>query len=264
MYGDISLGLPAKTKGKIIGGSAFANTSDKYYQTRVFTAVDTADRTDFYITSPYLYYERNTLNKKQFANKGTYLLLKARYVSGREINTPGSTSVKRNQYSHYHNWFQFHVMYDNYFKHRGNLRLGFYVEGVYSNQDFFNNYTASILSAPAFMPIPESRTLFLENFRAHSFAAAGLRSVINLYTNFDIRIEGFVFEPYREIIKQPDLSAVYGSPFAKTYFIGSTSLIYHSPIGPLSCSVNYYDRKSNSFNFLFSFGYLLFNKKSIE
>ncbi|MES1181978.1 MAG: hypothetical protein ABUL44_04195, partial [Flavobacterium sp.] len=162
------------------------------------------------------------------------------------------------------NWFNVHLMYDNYFKRRGNLRLGFYLEGVYSNQDFFNNYTASILAAPAFMPIPESRTLFLENFRAHSFAAGGLRTILNFYTNFNIRIEGFVYQPYREILKQADLTAVYGEPFSRLYFIGSTSLIYHSPIGPLSFSVNYYDRKTDSFNFLFSFGYLLFNKKSTE
>ncbi len=264
LYGDINVGLPAKNKGKIITGCAFANSYNKYYQTKVFTASDTADRTDFYLTSPYLFYERNTLNKKQFANSGTYFLLKARYLSGRELNTPGSTSINRSLYSRYHNWFNVHLVYDNYFKRRGNLRLGFYAEGVYSNQDFFNNYTASILSSPAFMPIPESHTLFLENFRAHSFAAGGFRTVFNFYTNFDFRMEGFLYQPYREIIKTPELTASYGAPFSKLYFIGSTSLIYHSPIGPLSFSVNYYDRKTNSFNFLLSFGYLLFNKKSTE
>lgn len=264
LYGDVNIGLPAKNKGKVITGCAFANSYDKYYQTKIFTATDTSDRTDLYLTSPYLFYERNTLNKKQFANSGTYFLLKARYLSGRELNTPGSTSKNKNLYSRYHNWFNVHLVYDNYFKRKGNLRLGFYLEGVYSNQDFFNNYTASILSAPAFMPIPESRTLFLETFRAHSFAAGGLRSVVNFYNNFDIRFEGFVYQPYQEIIKQPDLTAAYGEPFAKIYFIGAAALVYHSPIGPLSFNVNYYDRKTDSFNFLFSFGYLLFNKKSTE
>lgn len=264
LFGDVNIGLPAKNRGKVITGCSFANSYDKYYQTKVFSATDTADRTDFYTTSPYLYYERNTLNKKQFANKGTYFLFKARYVSGREINTPGSTSAKKDQFSRYHNWFNVHLVYDNYFKRSGNLRLGFYLEGVFSNQSFFNNYTASILAAPAFMPIPESHTLFLENFRAHSFAAGGFRTIINLYTNFDIRIEGFAFQPYREIVKHTDMTAAYAAPFAHLYFIGSSSLIYHSPVGPLSFNVNYYDRKSNSFNFLFSFGYLLFNKKSSE
>jgi NTE family protein len=264
LYGDVNIGLPAKNKGKIITGCAFANSYDKYYQTNVFSASDTADRTDFYLTSPYAFYERNTLNKKQFANSGTYFLFKLRYLSGRELNTPGSTSLNRTLYSKYHNWFNVHLVYDNYFKRKGNIRLGFYAEGIYSNQDFFNNYTATILSSPAFMPIPESRTLFLENFRAHSFAAGGLRTIFNFYKNFDVRIEGFLYQPYREIIKQADLTATYGAPFSKIYFIGSTSVIYHSPIGPLSFSVNYYDRKTNSFNFLFSFGYLLFNKKSTE
>ena len=264
MYGDINLGLPAKNKGKIIAGCAFANSYDEYYQTKQFSATDTTDRTDFYLTSPYIYYERNTLNKKQFANSGTYLLFKARYLNGKEVSTPGSTSALRDTTHKYHQWFQLHFVYDNYYKRRGRLRLGIYLEGVYSNQDFFNNYTSSILSAPAFMPIPESKTLFLEQYRAHTFIAGGLKNVINIYKNFDIRAEGFVFQPYREIIRQPDLTAKYGTPFAKLYFIASGALVYHTPIGPVSVNVNYYDKKEIPFSLLFSFGYIIFNKKSTD
>ena len=264
LFGDVNIGLPIKNKAKIILGSAFANSYDKYYQTKIFSEADTADRTDFYLSSPYVYFERNTLNKKQFSNAGSYFLLKARYVYGREINTPGSTSINRDLYSDYHNWINIHFVYDNYFKSKGKMRLGFYTESTISNQDFFNNYTASILAAPAFMPIPESRTLFLENFRAHSFAAVGLRTVFNLYDNIDLRCEGFFFQPYKEIIKQADFTASYGEAFKKFYIIGSSSLVYHSPLGPLSVSLNYYEQKAESFNLLFSFGYILFNKKSVD
>ena len=42
------------------------------------------------------------------------------------------------------------------------------------------------------------------------------------------------------------------------------ALVYSSPLGPLSLSVNYYDQYENPFSFLFHFGYIIFNRKSID
>ena len=57
------------------------------------------------------------------------------------------------------------MSYENYYKRRGRLRLGFATETIISSQDFFANYTASILAAPQFNPIPEAKTIFLEKLR---------------------------------------------------------------------------------------------------
>ena len=155
-------------------------------------------------------------------------------------------------------------MYDNYYKSRGNLRLGVYVEAVYSSQPFFHNYTGTILNAPAFMPIPESQTIFLEKFRAYKYGAFGLKSIINIRKNIDWRLEGYVFQPYREIIKQEDLTAEYGAELSKRFYLATTAFVYHSPLGPLSLSVNYYDKEEKPFSFLFHFGYILFNKRALD
>jgi NTE family protein len=152
------------------------------------------------------------------------------------------------------------LLYDNYFDHFGPVSLGFYGELLISNQDFFQNYTSSILAAPAFQPILESKTLFLPKYRAYNYAAAGLKMVISLYRRIDFRLEGYLFQPYQEILSDENMKAVYGEEFSYRSVIGSSSVVWHSPLGPLSISVNYYDRSNDKFSVFFNFGYIIFNK----
>jgi NTE family protein len=167
-------------------------------------------------------------------------------------------------------WYRFKFTLDTYYKRRGALRLGFFTETVFSNQDFFNNYTASILASPAFMPFPETYTRFLPNFRSHIYTSVGLKNVLNFYKNFDLRLEAYIFQPYKEVrLSDVDNNANYGPIFAKRYFMASSGLVFHSPIGPVSLHFNYFDRdefdrKKGIYSILFSFGYILFNKKALE
>ena len=142
--------------------------------------------------------------------------------------------------------------------------MGVYMEGVYSTQTLFNNYTASILASPAFQPLAESKTLFQPNFRAHAYAAFGLKNIITLKNRFDLRIEGYVYQPYRQIEKGMNDEPVYSDPFLRRYFIGTAALVAHTPIGPISFSVNYYHEEVKPFSFLFHFGYIIFNKKATD
>jgi NTE family protein len=261
---DLNAGLPAKNKAKItIGGNA-SNLFDRYYQTKTFSLADTTDRTDFFTLSPYIHYERNTLNRKQFANAGTYLAIRIRYVFGNEITDPGTTSTQQLFETSYHEWFQFRLTYENYYKRRGKLRLGFATETVISSQDFFANYTASILAAPQFNPIPEARTIFLEKYRAHNYTSFGLKNVINIFSSLDLRIEGYVFQAYQSILKNETMHAYYSNIFSLRSFIASAGLIYQTPIGPLGLNFNYYSAAEKPYSVLFSFGYILFNKRSLE
>lgn len=275
-FGELNLAFPIFNKSKIVLGGAIANMYDEYYQTRYFLATDTVDRTSFNNYSTYLLFERNTLNKKQFANSGTYLGFKARYLVGTEINTPGSTSEVPISYifRKEHTWYQFKFNYETYYKRRGRLRLGVYSDIVFSNQDFFNNYTATILASPFFSPIPESKTRFIPKFRTHNYASFGLKNVINIFKTLDFRIEAYAFQPYKEILQNEQKEAFYGTAFAKLYFIGTATMVYHSPVGPLSLGLNYYDTEEKLvknklvtkpvYGILFTFGYILFNKRALE
>jgi len=271
-YGGVNIGLSVKNKGKIKAGVTYAELLDEYYQTQYFTKNDTADKTYFDVISPYILYERNTLNQKQYANQGSHLLLSARYIDGEEINVPGSTSqIDLPLQSNLHDWYQFKIKYDTYYINKGILRLGILAEGVYSNQPFFNNYTASILRAPAFQPNPESKTLFLESFRAYQYVAIGHKILINIREDLDLRIEGYLFQPYQRLLRQADESVKYGEPFAQRYTIAMAAAVYNSPVGPISLSVNYYHNvpevareDTTPITVLFHFGYIIFNRRALE
>ena len=222
--------------------------------------------------STFLHYERSTLKRKQYANAGTYLSIKSRYVQGVEMNIPGSVLVSDTL--HYgREWAHFKFQYDNYYKRKGALRLGIYFEGVYSSQseDLRNNYTASMLKAPAFQPTPESKTLFLESFRAYQYAAIGHKFIFNIKNMIDLRLEAYLFQPYQVLLKEEDLSVSLGEPFDKRYTIATVAAVYHSPVGPVSISLNYYHNNNEvapedktPLTFLFHFGYVLFNNRAIE
>lgn len=270
-FEGINIGFPAGVKGRIRTSIIQGKQKDEYYQSRFFTSVDTADHTSFSFLSPSILYERSSLNKKLYANQGSYFAIKARYVNGEEYYEPGSTSNTDRNFSRFRNWYQVKFIYDNYYKRKGYLRLGIYAEGAYSSQELFKNYTASILKAPAFQPTPESKTLFLESFRAYQYLAFGHKLIINIRENFDWRFEGYIFQPVRTIIKQDNKTAAFGRDFDKRYLIGTSALVYHTPLGPISASVNYYHNApeiaqadKTPITVLFHFGYILFNRKALD
>jgi len=262
--GGLNIGRPLGNKGKIVADLRYSFDDDEYYQTDDFTAIDTADVTKFEYVTTGVTYERNTLNRKLYPNDGTFLNLRARYIDGIERTTPGSTGIFDRTILKDHRWAVFRLSYENYFKTVGKLDLGLQLEGAYSTQDFFANHQATLLSAPYFQPIPESRTIFQGEFRAHSFAAAGLKLIYNVSNSFDFRFENYIFQPKNEILSTEDFGAEYSEDFLRRFYIGSGSAVYHSPLGPVSFSVNYYDQRDEPWSWIFNFGYLLFNKRPQE
>ena len=120
------------------------------------------------------------------------------------------------------------------------------------------------MSAPSFNPIPESQTLFVDSYRAHQYLAGGLKAIATPYKNFDLRFEGYFYQPVYAILQTNDGKATYSTPFLYHHFLGMAAFVYHSPIGPLSIGVNYYDKTENNFSFFFHIGYTIYNKKSID
>lgn len=266
LFGEINLGAPVGNIGKVVLTGGMSELKNRYYQVDAFTKLDTSDVTVFDFSYGQLAYEINTLNKKQYATEGTKIFLRCMYVSGLETYYPGSTALDTVSFINgpYHDWFNLKLTVDKYIKPIKYFKIGVYAEGVYSSQDFFRNYSASILSAPAFNPIPESQTLFIDDYRAHQYMAGGLKAIATPYKNFDIRFEGYLYQPVYSIIKSTNNKADYSSLFLYRHFLGMGALIYHSPIGPLSIGVNYYDKNDNSFSFFFHFGYTIYNKKSLD
>jgi NTE family protein len=262
-YGNINLSLPSGNHTRLKLGGTGTRMFDDYYQTDKFTKADTADRTEFNHGSVWLEWERNTLNRKFYASGGSLLKLSIRYIGGQEANTPGSTSLEKGLFLKSHEFFRAKFTYESYYNKRGVFRPGIFAQIQLSNQPFFNNYTASLLAASAFSPIPESQTRFLPQFRAFNYAAGGARALISLRDRLELRLEAYVFQPYQEILNTNN-TAEFGSPFAKRYFLGSAALVLQTPLAPLALSFNYLDQQEKPYTLLFTAGFLLYNKRAMD
>lgn len=252
--------VPVGNRGRIdVIGSA-AQITDDYYRSSTFLATDTADRTRMNALVGDIVYERSTLNRKAYAHTGTRLKIQVKGTAGNEVTIPGSTSVLRDTINTSRDWVMLKANYVNYFSRIGPFKTGFMLEGVLSNQPLFQNTRTSQIAAQAFQPIAESQTFFLPQFRAHNYAAGGLMLVTRFSRSVDLRIEGYGFLANGRIQEAPDGGPQYNYEL-RPYYIGSTSLVLHSPLGPVSVALNYYDLKEgNPWSFIFNFGYLIFNR----
>lgn len=265
-YGGMNVGMGLDNKGLLRYDMKYGETKDRYYQGMDFTGQDTSDVTTFKHFTNGLMIERNSLNRKQHPNAGESLMASLRYVSGEEVTDPGSTSDNRMvDHKAAHSWAVAKVTLDKYFLPRGIFKFGFLAEGVYSTMPAFQNYTASVIRSPAFQPTPESKTYFIEQFRSPKYLAGGVRTIIAVARNkFDLRLEGHVFQPYEPFVRTEQNAAQLGAAFNKRYYIGSGSLIYQSPVGPVWFNLSYFDGLRAPWAWSLNFGYILFNQKAQE
>ena len=266
-WGGLNAGMGMGNKGLLRFDAKVAETKDSYYQTDDFTGLDTSDVTYFRQITSGLLLVRNSLNRKQHPNAGEALSVSLRVVGGDEKTVPGSTQtgIEGPYYKEPHEWFEARVKLDQYVLLRGIFKFGVLAEGVYSTMPMFQNYTASIIRSPAFQPTPESRTYFMEQFRAPKYLAGGLRTIIAVARNkFDLRLEAYVFQPYEPIVRGDGNSGTTAPAFSERYYIGSGSLIYQSPIGPVWFNMSYFDQEPEPWAWSLNFGYILFNQKAQE
>ena len=88
--------------------------------------------------------------------------------------------------------------------------------------------------------------------------------MVNFRENIELRAEGYIFQPVQTLIKTPDLKTDYGATFAIQHYIGTAAIVWSTPVGPMSLSLNYYDQEKKPFSVLFHFGYIMFNKRALE
>ena len=80
-----------------------------------------------------------------------------------------------------------------------------------------------------------------------------------------MRIDGYFFQPFVSIQKNNDGTPTYSKPFKGETYIASASLIYHSFIGPVRATLNYFPKQTlHPFSFQVSYGFVLFNDRAIR
>ncbi|HEX5170342.1 MAG TPA: patatin-like phospholipase family protein [Cyclobacteriaceae bacterium] len=259
----VNFGWPVSDRFKSVISIKGFNNTDRYSNDEGFVSSDTLDRMQLRGIKSTLMVSSNTLNRKQYPSAGSAISLAASYFNVEEYYQPGNTSVQSGSQRSFHQWFQLRFSAEQYFS-KGFYRPGYFVEGVFSNQPTFQNYFGTIINAPAFLPLQDSPTLLLENFRSFNYVAGGIRNVFTLRNKLDFRIEAYLFKPFDYLTQNEDQEVVENSELSQVYLAATAGLVHHSPIGPISLSVNYYDDKENQLGVLLHVGFLLYNKHTLE
>jgi NTE family protein len=259
----VNLGLPIKNLFKGVVTVEGFNNTDRYVNGDIFISTDTLDNLHLQGYKVGFSVMANTLNRKQYASSGKAYSFSVNYFNVKESYEPGNTSIIRNRVVDNHYWFRLKGSIEQYFL-SGRFRPGYYFEGVFSNQSFFQNYNGTIINAPAFLPLQDSRTLVLQNFRSFNYIAGGTRNVFALRSKVDFRLEGYIFKPFDYLKQNTNQEAFIEKDIKSFFFTGTAGLVYHAPIGPVSFSVNYYDDRENQVSVLLHVGFLLFNKHSLD
>lgn len=260
---QLNIGFPVGNYFKTTLSGGGLNAIDRYVNNDVFVSSDTLDELRIKGFKAEWDFSSNTLNRKQYASLGKAFSFSLQYFNVQEFFTPGNTSVETLPVEAHHQWFRVKTKAEHYFN-AGWFRPGYIVEGVFSNQPFFQNYYGTLVNAPGFNPLQDSRALLLENFRAFNYIAGGIRNVFVIRSRLDFRLESYVFKPIEYLQKGDDQEARKVSDLRTFYYAATAGVVLHSPIGPISLSANYYDDKSNQFGVLLHVGFLLYNKHSIE
>ncbi len=265
-YWGVKYNLPIASKGKFVMDFKNGINEYDYYQTKNFTNKDTADFTSILYYSPGLTYTRNKLNRKQFASAGSLLEIKTRFVHGIEYAKPGSTAINDEILDNtFRNWFYAKIKYKKFFLQKGIYRLGINLEGYYASKPFLGNYTSTILSAEQFNPFVDSKTIFNPNYRAQQYFATGLTNIFTLKDKLDLRIEAYYYQPISNI-NENNGQAEYSQLFLTAYETASVSLIYHTVIGPLRATLDYYGQglEKSTLSFRVSYGFVIFNERGLK
>lgn len=266
----LKAGIPAFKNGKLRAEMGFINFNNQFSPNNSFSFGDILDDQRFngFLTS--LVLDKNSLNNRQYASSGSSWEISLNYYAGNEEYRPGN--VFRNEPFFYEvlpvkrniNWLRAKIRNEHYFLKKGNFALGYLAEGVLSDKPLLSTFSSNLLSTPAFSPLQDSKSLYLENYRSNSYAAVGLMNVYNLYKHLDLRLEGYAFLPFQEFQLVGGQGTQFGKYFSDRHYIATAGLVYHSIAGPVSLSFNYYDDVQNQFGLMFHIGFLVYNKRSFE
>lgn len=264
LYYGLKIKNPVGNTGKNVLDARLFDLRDSYYQTDIFTSKDTADLTRFKGIHLSWSLEFNTLNKKQFANGGHLASIKFRYINGKEHSISGSTAIIDFDSEKNHQWIQLNAEFKTFpidYKH---FHFGVHLKTVLNSQSLFNNYTATLLNTTEFAPIPDLMGYFLPDYRSPQHAGAGANLIFTIKSNLDVRLDGYYYQPFKKLIRFEDGTFGYSNLFKGDRYLFSGSLIYHSPIGPMRFTTNYFPNQPKPFAFQLSYGYLIFNERAIR
>ena len=272
LYTKLTLGFPFLNMAKAEIGFAYGVLNDYYLQSTDLSLSDSQfDHSRYDLFCGSLHIEHSTLDAKQYPISGEEVSLTAQYVTGFENYEPSRSELLNLFSRKTHTWLQMKGHWEKYSSLGKNFKLGYTGELVVSSKNLMENYTASILQAPAFTPTPHSSIVFNEAFRANQYVAFGLSPIWKFNDMFHLRFDMYGFSPLYEIQNHSVVYnnsvlnvAKYGKFMNSFQYMGELALVVNLPVISLSLYANGYSYPDNNFNFGLNIGYLIFNPKMLD
>ena len=270
LYTKLKFGFPFLSHAKAEIGFGYGQLNDFYYQNSNVSFSEIGfEHSKYNIFAGSLNIEQNSLGTKIYPITGVKRVLNAQYILGNEKYVPNNKGIDK-AFENV-NWLQMKGHWEQYLELSPLFNLGYMGEMVLSSKNLLNNYTASILQAPAFTPTPHSSIVFNEAFRANEYLALGVSPIFKFSKMLHFRLDMYGFSPLYEIKKQTIMMnnterniPYYGKFMRNFQYMGEAALVLHLPFACISLYANGYSYPKKNFNLGLNIGYLLFNPKLID
>jgi NTE family protein len=262
-YSKLSIGFPLTMKGLLEFGVGYGSMIDNYTQSISLTHTNKSDKSIFWLGSLFARVENYTLNNLMYPTRGSNYSALFQLIGGEETFKSAANS-NLDVAERMDLWGQFKGIYDRYIPISKKLTLGTYAELMFSNRNLLQNYTVSLIQAPAFQPTPHSKSIFNDAFHANQFGAIGLKPIYHINNQLHLRTEAYWFLPYKTIIPGTDNLPQYSAPFSSSQFLAEGTLVANFKIASAGLFLNYYSSGVSQWNFGLNIGFLLFNSKFTE
>lgn len=260
LYGKLSAGFPVTMKGRLEFGLGYGALNDYYLHDPNNIITSKEDHNRFLLGSAFARIESYTLDNIMYPTVGFDYNTSFQIIGGEQ--SFHSPEVPSSDFSERENlWVQYKAKVEQYFPLGKKFTLGGYGELAFTSRPLLNNYTATMIEAPAFQPTPHSKSVFNPAFSANQYLALGVKPIYHLSKQFHLRGEAYWFIPYQTINRAADNTAYYSTPFYSSQFMAETSLVFNFKIASAAIFANYYSKAASQWNFGVNIGFLLFNPK---
>ncbi|MBQ5618181.1 MAG: phospholipase, partial [Alistipes sp.] len=226
-----------------------------------YSYVDSYDEPDnpsthdkFRFAAARLQFQHSTLDKIEYPTRGGRFSASIIGVHGRDRYENAHSHERYTWLQSQRSWVGAKLKWEHYPSNWKDwwFSVGYNIEAVYTNHPDFGNPYATILTSPRFAPTPHSRMLYMPEFYAHRYAAAGVMPTFRLRPNFFLRAGIYA------MLRDPLVADEY------MHYMSDLSFVYHTRIGPVSLSLTKYNFDTkNNFYVMANFGYPIFAQRGL-
>lgn len=245
-YFSLSLGS-ALTRKSVLDATLHVGRNGYSYRMEGF---DRRQYTHFSYVGGQLAFDRTSFNKPLYPTSGSRLTASAIYIYGRDERNSVADDIHINKIKQWGgvkaSWEQFIDL-----THDGRFSWGHAIEGVYTNHPTLDSKEATDLSAPHYAPLLHSRMVYMPEFRADRYIGVGIMPTVRIAGNLYARLSVYAMlrDRYHDKLM---------------HYMSDLSLIYHTPIGPVSLSLTKYGfNTKNNLYLTFNLGYAIFGNKGL-